>query len=256
MFYKKKDLPEEGELVVCTVKKVLSHSVFVALDEYEDAEGMIYISEISPGRIRNIRDYVKEGKKIVTKVLKVNDKHHIDLSLRRVSTGLKIKKSKEYKQEIKAEKLLELIGKTNKMSIEDMYKEVGYKAIDEYGSLTEFFNEVLKDEKIVKKLDIKDKIAKDLVKNIKEKMKIPEVRISGDLIIKSYDTNGVNIIKKALTESVKEGITISYVTAPKYKITVESKDYKKAEAILKEAVEKINNEVKKGDIEFEFKRNA
>ena len=71
MFYKKKGFPQVNDVLMCTVKKVLGHSVFVTLEEY-DREGMIHISEISPGRIRNIRDYVVEGKKIVCKILRVN----------------------------------------------------------------------------------------------------------------------------------------------------------------------------------------
>ena len=85
MLLKKEGFPEEDELVMCTVTQVQFHSVFVTLDEY-DKGGMIHISEVSPGRIRNIRDFVREGKKIVCKVLRVNEeKGHIDLSLRRVT---------------------------------------------------------------------------------------------------------------------------------------------------------------------------
>ena len=100
MYYKKQGLPEEDEIVMCTVKKILPHSVFVSLDEYNNLEGMIHISEISPGRIRNLRDFVTEEKKIVCKILKVNkEKKQIDLSLRRVNQSQRINKSKEYKQE-------------------------------------------------------------------------------------------------------------------------------------------------------------
>ena len=85
---KKKGFPEEDDIVLCTVKKILYHSVFVTLDEYDNLEGMIHISEIAPGRIRNIRDYVREGKKLVCKVLRVRkEKGHFDLSLRRVNEG-------------------------------------------------------------------------------------------------------------------------------------------------------------------------
>src|SRR3989338_5359313 len=81
MLLKKEGFPEEDELVMCTVTQVQFHSVFVILDEY-DKGGMIHISEVSPGRIRNIRDFVREGKKVVCKVLRVNkEKGHIDLSL-------------------------------------------------------------------------------------------------------------------------------------------------------------------------------
>ena len=86
MFYKKSGMPEVGDIVMCTVKKVLFHSVFVELDEYHNKEGMMHISEIAPGRIRNIRDYVKEDKKIICKVLKIHtDKNHIELSLKIIS---------------------------------------------------------------------------------------------------------------------------------------------------------------------------
>ena len=65
----KKGLPEEGEVLLCSVTKIYPHCVFVNIDDYSNKSGMIHISEISPGRIRNIHDYVKEGKKIVCKVL-------------------------------------------------------------------------------------------------------------------------------------------------------------------------------------------
>ncbi|MEK6948847.1 MAG: S1 RNA-binding domain-containing protein, partial [Nanoarchaeota archaeon] len=60
MLLQKKGFPQEDELVLCTVTKVEFHSVFVTLDEYGKG-GMIHISEVSPGRIRNIRDFVREG---------------------------------------------------------------------------------------------------------------------------------------------------------------------------------------------------
>src|SRR3989304_3207775 len=63
-FFRKKGFPEEHELLICTVTKVDLQGVFVSIDEYA-IQGMIHISEIAPGRIRNIRDYVKEGKVIV-----------------------------------------------------------------------------------------------------------------------------------------------------------------------------------------------
>ena len=95
MFYKKTKSPEIGDIVICTVKKVLPHSVFVDLDEY-GKEAMIHISEIAPGRIRNIRDYVKEGKKVICKILNLDlNKGYIDLSLRRVTQTQKTNKNNE-----------------------------------------------------------------------------------------------------------------------------------------------------------------
>jgi translation initiation factor 2 subunit 1 len=42
------------------------------IEEY-GKQGLIHISEVSPGRIRNIRDFVKEGKMVVCKVIKIDE---------------------------------------------------------------------------------------------------------------------------------------------------------------------------------------
>jgi translation initiation factor 2 alpha subunit (eIF-2alpha) len=64
---------EEGQIVRCTVDKIAGTIVFVKIDDYNQ-EGTITFSEISPGRIRNIRDYVVPKKKIVCKVLKIDNR--------------------------------------------------------------------------------------------------------------------------------------------------------------------------------------
>ena len=51
---------QEGELVLCTVDKIMGTTVFVRLEN--NVEGTITLSEIAPGRIRNLRDYVAPGK--------------------------------------------------------------------------------------------------------------------------------------------------------------------------------------------------
>ena len=108
MLFKKQGFPEEGELVLCTVTSVQFHSVFVDIDEYGKS-GLIHISEVSPGRIRNIRDFVKECKKIVCKVLRINEeKGYIDLSLRRDNESEKIRKIDYNKKEQNSEKILKI----------------------------------------------------------------------------------------------------------------------------------------------------
>ena len=109
MFYHREGFPEERELVLCTVTKVQHHSVFVRMDEFGGRSGMIHISEVSPGRIRNIRYFVKEGKIVVCQVLRINkERGYIDLSLRRVNDNQRRKKVDQLKQEQKEEKIIEV----------------------------------------------------------------------------------------------------------------------------------------------------
>ena len=77
--------PDVGDLVVATVKKVVGYGAYVSLDEHGEKEGLLHISEISTRWVRNIRDHVREGKKLILRVLRVDkEKGQVDLSLKRV----------------------------------------------------------------------------------------------------------------------------------------------------------------------------
>tara|TARA_Y100000034_G_C6893729_1_gene411621 strand:+ start:18 stop:791 length:774 start_codon:yes stop_codon:yes gene_type:complete len=254
MFYKKKGFPEVNSVVMCNVKKVLPHCVFVGLEEY-GKEGMVHISEVSPGRIRNIRDYVVEGKKVVCKILRINrERGHIDLSLRRVNLSQKKKKVDEYKQEMKAEKLLENVGREFKFKLDQMYKEVGYKILDKYDSLTDAFQEVVSGKLELSNLGIKENIAKKIEALVKEKMKPPIVSVKGVFKISTKESNGIEIIKKVLNNLLSKGLNVAYLSAPKYKISLEDKDYKKAESKLKDAIDSSLQLAKKLKADAEFNR--
>ena len=98
MLYTKEGYPDINEIVVCTVIKIYGNSTFVRLDEYEK-EGVLTISEIAPGRIRNLRDHVTENKTIVCKVLRVDERQNrIDVSLRRVPIPVMREKLEEIKK--------------------------------------------------------------------------------------------------------------------------------------------------------------
>ncbi|QQG39112.1 MAG: S1 RNA-binding domain-containing protein [Candidatus Woesearchaeota archaeon] len=263
MFYKKKNFPDEGELVICIVKRILPNSVFVDLEGYENKEGLIHISEVSPGRIRNLRDFVKEGKKIVCKVLRVDKlKGHIDLSLRRVSSQLGRNKINEVKQEEKAEKILEIIGKGINSSLEDIYKNVGLKAIENYGSLTNFFQAIANDDQNIKNLKIEDKCLKEIIKIVKQRIKPPEIKLSLTLVLKNNTEEGIERIKsnlknlRAFAEKNNYTIKIIYLGAPKYKLEITAKEFKAAEKIIKDLSDKITQEVKQNKGELQILRDV
>ena len=45
------EMPEQGEIVLATVTKVMDHGAYVTLDEFGDIQGFLHISEIAPGWI-------------------------------------------------------------------------------------------------------------------------------------------------------------------------------------------------------------
>ena len=52
----------------------MDHGAYVTLDEYDDIQGFLHISEIAPGWIRAINRFVRDGDKKVLLVKKVNPK--------------------------------------------------------------------------------------------------------------------------------------------------------------------------------------
>lgn len=254
MLLRKEGFPEEDELVLCTVNNIQYHSVFTNLDEYGKT-GLIHISEISPGRIRNIRDFVAEGKKIVCKVLRVNtDRGHIDLSLRRVNSNQKRIKINEIKQEQKAEKIVEFVTKNLKLELKVIYRNIIEKISKKYSSLYYFFEDVSSGKVSLEEFDIEKKIVKELEEAVKQRIKEAEVEIGGNLKLTSYSSNGIDIIKEALKkiqETSKKVITI-YEGGGIYKVKVKAPDYKEAEEILEKstnaAIEHLKSE--KGFGEF------
>ena len=258
MFYRKEGSPEENEIVLCQVTKIYPNSVFVNLLEYKDS-GMVHISEVSPGRIRNLRDYVSEGKQIVCKIIKIDkERGHIDLSLRRVNSNQRKEKLEEVKQELKAESILKSVSKKVNMPVADVYKKVSEPILKEYVYLYDAFRDVAEGETSLEKLGVIPQIAKELNGVILDKFKPDKVIIQGQLELRTYDSVGVDKIKKTLQaiEKVSETISIHYLGGGRYKILIEDFDYVPAEKDLKKVqgiVDKFNDKLSEAKFEREKK---
>ena len=252
MLLKKKGFPEEDILVLVTVTKVNPNSVFVTLDHYEKRTGLIHISEISPGRIRNIRDYVVEGKKIVCKILRVDrEKGHIDISLRRVTEIQKRNFLNDIKQEQKAEKLLQFFAEKNKISVVDLNKIV-FNIGKDYNFVFDFFRDIV--ENVVKVEDtINIPIAKKLEEFVREKIQPEEVVVKGKLKVSFFDSDGVSEIKSLFKEVMDDQTEVRYLGAGVYSFEVKAKEFKDAEKLLKQKLDKVESfvEQKKGVFSFE-----
>lgn len=254
MLLQKTGFPEENEFVQCTVTGVNPHSVFVTLDEYGGRTGMIHISEVAPGRIRNIRDYVQEGKKVVCKVLQVRkDRGHIDLSLRRVNDSQRRKKLNEIKQEQVAEKIIEYVARQNKKKTEELYKKLSENILEDYDTIYDAFEDVVAGETSL--TDYTDKkTAEALTEIITQRIKPEIIKIGGDLQITSYAPDGITHVRKALEQIEKEGLDVRYLGAGSWHIELQGEDYKEAEKTLKKALTNIEAYADKHNMDMKFTR--
>ena len=257
MVKKKQGMPEESELVLCTVTKIYPHCVFANIDDYENKQGMIHISEISPGRIRNIHDYVRVGKKVICKVLKVNlERGHIDLSLRRVSEGQKKEKAEMIKKQQKAEKIIEFVAEKLKINKDKLYNELVGKTEEEYATLHDVFEDFIVDESALKSLNLPKQVYDALAEVVRQRIKPPEVIIEGEVKLRSYAPDGVDVIRKILADAdgADEAVKIKYKGGGAYSISVTYDNYKDAEKIMQRTTDMIEEAADKNDCEFRFQR--
>ena len=225
---------EVGDIVLCTVDRIRGTVVFVKLENGQ--EGTIITSEVAPGRIRNLRNYVIEKKRIVCKVLRIVN-NNIELSLRRVSKKEKEetlnidKQKKSYIHLLKSilgEKAKEIIGEiSKKQEITDFFSKENF---DKYEKLVGKENA----EKIFEIINKKKKKKSIIKKEIKLTTKEP---------------NGINLIKELLGK-IKDG-RVKYISAGNYLIKAESTTPKKTDAKIREQLKEIEQTAKKENVDFE-----
>jgi len=230
-------LPENGELVVCTVKNVKNFGAFVTLDEYDDKEGFIHVRDVATGWVKYIRDFVREGQKIVCKVLGVDSqKGHIDLSLKSVNEHQKREKIQQWKNEKKAEKLLEIVAERMGIDIDKAYKQFGNELLDYYETLySAFETAVAYPEDFLE--EFKGKWVDTFMEVAKENVAAPMVQIDGILEMSSTAPNGMEFVKEALLAGLAaadgSSVDITCVGCPKYRVVVNAAEYKEAEEIMR-----------------------
>jgi translation initiation factor 2 subunit 1 len=232
------ELPEHGEFVLATVRKVMPFGAVCSLDEYRNAECFMHISEVSSGWIRNIREHIKEGQKIVALVLGVDrEKGHIDVSAKRVSDVERKRKMESYKSEVRAEKILGRVAtslKKGKASTDEA-RQIHASLVKEWGDAWTGLEAIAKGE------DAKVKLSKEwlaaLSSTVAEELKPKEISIRANLTLKSYAGDGIERIKTALAavesaSSEAARVRVRYLGAPRYYVDVSSTDYKVAEKTL------------------------
>ncbi len=253
--YKKQGLPDKNDLVICTVKEATPSSVFATLDEYDRVEGMIHISEITRRWVRGMKTYLKAGQKLVCQVMDVDrQKNFVNLSSRRVGAGQQRNKMAEWSNEKKANDILEVFAKQSGTTAKQMYDLLGNKILQKYRMLYPFLKEVAaQGESRLAELSVDKKTAAAFTEFVQKRIVPPKAEITANLSLTINAPNGLELIKKIVADAkadAKKGgaeIDIKYLGAPNYKLSITSKDFKKAEETFKTVSEHVTKAAEKAD---------
>ncbi len=261
MGLRRPEWPEVGDLVIATIERITDYGAYVRLDEY-DKEGLLHVSEVASRWVRNIRDYIREGQKVVLKVLRVQaDKGQVDLSRRRVTKREKKDKILLWKKDRKAESLLRTAAEKLNISFEEMYEKAGALIENAFGDLHEGLEKTAKEGvEVLLDLSIEKELAVTLDEISKEKIQISSVNVRGILNLQNPKPKGVFLIKEALKKAKEVGeaegteVSVYLVSPPKYRIVVSADDYKSAESVLEKATSAALDNISKSGGTGSFKR--
>ncbi|MBC7120449.1 MAG: translation initiation factor IF-2 subunit alpha [Candidatus Methanosuratus sp.] len=261
MVLRRKEYPEIGEYIIATAVRLQEHGVYVSLDEY-GKNGYIPIGEIASTWVKNIKDFVKEGQKLVLKVIRIDEKKgHIDLSLRKVTEREKKEKLIQWKKSKKAEKILEMTAKKLGVELQEAVRLIGIPLEDKFGDLYSALEQLVqRGPKSLLDAGITEEWANALYNAAKDHIEAPMVQITGEVKLTTYRPEGIEDIKSALTEGIKAidpkvaKVEMYTLGAPRYRIEVSAKDYRIAEEQMKSAVDAIVTRFKKSGGAAEFVR--
>ncbi|MFP9190838.1 translation initiation factor IF-2 subunit alpha [Natronosalvus vescus] len=237
--------PEPGELVVGKIDEIEDFGVFVDLEEYQDKRGLIHISEVASGWIKNVRDHVREGQIAVCKVLDVDESHEqIDLSLKDVNDHQRSDKIQEWKNEQKADNWMEVAFGED---IDDEeYIAIANELLAAHGTLYDGFKQAaIHGHEALENTDLDEDDLEAIVETARENVSVPYVNVTGYVDLENAAPSGVDGIRNALEAAEGNGdipdgveLEVTYVGAPEYRIKVRAPNYKTAEAALEESAER------------------
>jgi len=238
--------PEEGELLVCTVKNVRENGAYLTLDSYEEKEGFVFIGEVSAGWVKNIRSHVREGQRVVAKVIEVKkDKESINLSIKAVSDERRRETLQNRKNQQRAVQMMRLV--TERMGWEEeKNSKISSELIEIFGTLYGALEECAISDTALTDVGFSGEWIKIVTEIAIENIIPPFVEIRGNFDIEVWGSEGVNAIRKALmaaescAESLEEvTLTCHYDGAPHYRVDIRAPDYPTAESVWEAAQEAV-----------------
>lgn len=249
MLYIKDGFPQVNENVLCIVSKIYGNTVFVKIPEYEK-DGVLTISEIAPGRIRNLRDHVVEEKRIICKVLRVDEsQNRVDVSLRRVNLQARKVKNEELKKEDFANKVYEDVAQKTNTTKDELFEKTYEYIFEHYDLVFEALYEIMLDNSKIKhfsNLSIKEQ--DEFVVVVNDKIKPEEETLKKSFKLSSLEQNGVINVKNAIhkAESITNysNMKIYYVGAGEFEVIITHEDIRSADRVFKTFIKELEVQAK------------
>lgn len=264
-FYEK-ELPDEGDLVVVSMKEVNEHSVIVQLLEFDKIEAMITQAEYSRTRKTKYgKGFLKvktTKKKDVCQVIRGDkEKRNFDLSKKKIAHESKKEAEMKFEKGKKVQNLFySLCGQFQKDMIY-FYELIVFPLQKDGNHAFDIFHKAIFEfETIMDPLNIPEKIKQAFKIELKKKFTPKPIKVNAIFELKSYSKEGIEDIKNALrlgksksSENIK--LEINLVSPPKYIIQTKTIDKKKGVRIVNNALDAIKEYILEKGGKFDLKES-
>ena len=242
--------PQEGELVVASITTVKQSGAYASLDEFPGINGFVFIGEIASGWVKNIRAHVREGQRVIGKVMRTRkDGTSLELSLKSVSEERRRDRLQEWKNEQRAHQLLKVLGEKvswNEQEVKDQSEEL----TEAFGTLYSAFEEAAMQAGAMEEAGFEGEWIAAFIELAVENIIPPFVEVRGTLTLSVNDINGVQLIREALLaaesltdEEAEIDVKCFYVGAPNYRLELRAPDFKVAESMWEQATAAVTQHV-------------
>ena len=228
---------KEDDLVLCTVRSIEGTTVFVDIDS--GGKGHINFSEVSAGRIRNLREFISVGKKIVCKVLRIRE-DNIELSLRRVTVK---EREAMLEKRVKERTLRAILAPVMEASLETVLEKIA----EDYEH-ADFLDKARETPALIEKYV--SKAQAETLKKIFSERREKEKELKKIIIIKSMGESGLKDVQNVLSTDKAE---IRYLGSSKFSVIVKNKDFKSGNAKIAALLEELKERAKQKHVYFEIK---
>jgi len=262
-FYKKR-LPDEGDLVVVTIKEVGEHSITVELLEYNKIEGMITQAEYSRMRKSKYNQGILKAKKMrkqeVCYVIRVDkEKEFIDLSKKQIQSDQAKELEERFEKGKKVQNLLYPLCDTLKMDMEKLYEMIVWPLqTEKKHAYDELQAAVFNFEDVIGPLNLPDNVKEKFKEELMKKFTPQSVKIKATFELTCQSKRAIEDIREALKKGEEDStedmeIKVNLISSPEFIIQTNTiNKYKGIEAI-NNSLKKIKESIEAKEGQFKLK---
>lgn len=237
--------PQQGELVIGTVSRVMRHGVTVKLEEYDGVEAFVPLSEISLKWVRNIRDYLREGQRTVFRVVRSSPENlQVDVSLRRVTQKERAEKMAEWNKVMKVSRMLSMLaektGVDRTVIDEGLVKPAAERRVDLYSIM----EDVAAGDELPPWVNLPKEVKDTLIDFCKKEIK-KAVSVSRFMVKIYAGKAGVDALRRAAEEVIAlakggERLSVNVIGPPRYLLRIEAATPERVEELKQLAISKMS----------------